>query len=140
MTKTKTAIFLSIAFCSACFAVPKSFDPYGLTTLQEGRGMRASSSAEDWANSNGDARAIQPGDTLVLADLEGPGVIRHIWNTINCKEYSFSKLLVIKIYWDGEEEPSVNCPLGDFFGVGHGMNVNFNSNPVRVSAEGVSRN
>jgi len=121
-------------------AVPKSFDPYGLTSLQPGRGMRASSSAEDWANSNGDARPIQPGETLLLADLKGPGIIRHIWNTISSMEYSFSKLLVLKIYWDGEKEPSVNCPLGDFFGVGHGMSINFNSNPVRVSAEGVARN
>ncbi|RKX47734.1 MAG: hypothetical protein DRP64_00210 [Verrucomicrobia bacterium] len=141
MANYKKTALLCIAFCTLHLATAsKFFDPYGLTTLQEGRGMRASSSAVDWANSNGDARGIQPGDTLVLADLEGPGIIRHIWNTVNCKEYSFSKLLVIKIYWDGEEDPSVNCPLGDFFGVGHGMNVNFDSNPVRVSADGVARN
>lgn len=131
-------LFFYASLCICSLAI--SYDPYGLTTLQPGRGMRASSSAEDWANSNGDARAIHPGETLVLADLKGPGIIRHIWNTVNSKEYGFSRLLVIKIYWDGEKDPSVNCPLGDFFAVGHGMSVNFNSNPIRISAEGLARN
>ena len=53
-------------------AILKSFDPYGLTTLQPGRGMRASSSAEDRTNSNGDARPIHPGETLILAELFVP--------------------------------------------------------------------
>ena len=98
--------------------------------------MRASSSAADWAVSNADARSIPPGETLVLAELKGPGMISHIWNTINSKEYCVSKQLVLRMYWDGEKDPSVVSPLGDFFGVGHGMNVNFDSTPVRVSADG----
>lgn len=113
---------------------------YNLASLQEGRGMRTSSSATDWANSNADARPIRPGQTLVLAELEGPGMIRHIWNTINSKEYGASRQIVLRMYWDGEKEPSVESPLGDFFGVGHGINVNVDSAVVRVSAEGLARN
>ncbi len=102
--------------------------------------MRASSSAADWAVSNADARPIQPGETLVLADLKGPGTISHIWNTISSKEYCVSKQLVLRMYWDDEKNPSVVSPLGDFFGVGHGMDVDFDSTPVRVSAGGRARN
>jgi len=58
-------------------------DPFGLTILRPGRGMRASSSAADWAVSNADARPIQPGETLVLAELKGPGTVSHIWNTLS---------------------------------------------------------
>jgi len=133
-------VLLSAIGCGESGSSQKAADPYGLTTLQPGRGMRASSSAADWANSNADARPIQPGQTLVLAELEGPGMIRHIWNTVSSKEYAFSKQLTLRMYWDGEKEPSVACPLGDFFGVGHGMNINFSSVPVQVSAEGLARN
>jgi len=51
----------------------------------------------------------------------------------------YSRLLTIRIYWDGEKEPSVQCPIGDFFGVGLGLERNVNSIPVRVSAEGRAR-
>jgi hypothetical protein len=141
----KTITVLVLTLTSVVSAAPdptglQAADPYGLTALHEGRAMRDSSSAVDWANSNGDARGIAPGETLVLAELEGPGVIRHIWNTINSQEYGASRNLVIRMYWDGEESPSVLSPLGDFFAVGHGMNIDVNSQPVRVTAEGLARN
>lgn len=112
----------------------------GLATLKEGRSMRASSSDANWQSGNGDARPIEPGATLVVAELEGPGVINHIWNTIASNERGYSRLLVLRMYWDGEEHPSVECPIGDFFGVGHGKDVPFDSLPVRVTSDGRGRN
>ena len=139
-TPSKKWTLLALTASALQISVFASLDPYGLTTLREGRTMRSSSSAEDWASDNTDKRRIAPGETLVIADLKGPGMINHIWNTVSSREYAFPKLLVIKIYWDGEEEPSVSCPLGDFFGVGHGISLNYNSQPIRVSAEGLARN
>ena len=52
-----------------------------LMLLGSGHSQRATSSNPD-LNSNGDDRSLAPGETLVLADLEGPGVIRHIWMTV----------------------------------------------------------
>lgn len=115
-------------------------DAVGLTQLRNGVGHRASSTAVEWKTSNADSRPIQPGETMTLAELEGPGMITHFWNTISSHEYANSRQMVLRFYWDGETEPSVLCPLGDFFAVGHGMNVNVDSWPVRVSAEGLSRN
>ena len=57
-------------------------------------------------------RTVQPGETLVLADVGGPGRIRHIWIADGCKA---DRRLVIRFYWDGAEKPSVEAPLGDFF-------------------------
>ena len=111
-----------------------------LAELQPGRTMRASSSDPNWHNGNGDARPIPPGETLVIADLEGPGEIRHIWNTIAAQERGYSRLVVLRMYWDGEDNPSVECPIGDFFGVGHGIDVPFESLPVTVTSEGRARN
>lgn len=57
---------------------------------------------------------IQPGETFTLCDIEGPGAIQHIWMTPT-GNWRWS---IIRIYWDDETEPSVECPVGDFFGMG----------------------
>jgi hypothetical protein len=54
---------------------------------------------------------IAPGETLTLADIEGPGAIQHIWMTPT-KLWRHS---IIRMYWDDEATPSVECPVGDFF-------------------------
>lgn len=65
------------------------------------------------------ARMIEPGNTVVLADIEGPGMIRHMWmTTYNVADTM--RGLVIRIYWEGQQHPSVEAPLGDFFGFAHG--------------------
>ncbi len=92
--------------------------------------MRASSSDPNWRNGNADSRPIEPGGTLVLADLKGPGMIAHFWNTIADREPFYSRLLTLRIYWDGEKNPSVESPIGDFFGVGHGLDK-----PLRFAAD-----
>ncbi|MCA9232136.1 MAG: DUF2961 domain-containing protein [Planctomycetales bacterium] len=113
----------------------------GLDSLQVGETMRSSSSdIWDWKNGNSDARPIGPGETLVIADLEGPGRIQHIWNTIAAEEPGASRLVVVRMYWDGEEQPSVEAPLGDFFVIGHGTERPVQSLPVMVSSEGRARN
>ena len=113
----------------------------GLERLQPGRTMRSSSSdIWDWKNGNADARGIEPGETLVIADLTGPGRIQHIWNTIAASEAGASRLVVLRMYWDGEKQPSVEAPLGDFFVIGHGTDRAMRSLPVMVSSEGKARN
>ena len=52
----------------------------------------------------------------------------------------YSRLLTLRIYWDGETQPSVECPVGDFFGIGHGVDQPFMSIPIRVTSEGRARN
>jgi hypothetical protein len=112
----------------------------GLEKLKEFQTMRASSSDPNWRNGNGDARGIAAGGTLTLAELEGPGRIAHIWCTIAHDAPFYSRLLTLRIYWDGEENPSVECPVGDFFGIGHGVDKAFTSLPIRVSSDGRGRN
>ncbi len=115
-----------------------SGDLAGLTMRREGEAFRASSSAEDM-ESNGDDVPIVPGGTLTLLDVDGPGMITHFWNTIAAFDPFCGRSVVLRIYYDGNERPSVVSPLGDFFGVGHGAEKSFSSTPVAVSSEGLSR-
>ncbi|RLD13772.1 hypothetical protein DRI50_06500, partial [candidate division KSB1 bacterium] len=110
-----------------------------LISQQNFQSHRASSSNPE-LNSNGDALSIAAGETIVLADVRGPGVISHIWATVASVDPFYGRSLVLRIYWDGNEQPSVQSPLGDFFGVGHGAFSSFNSLPVSVSSQGRALN
>ncbi len=72
---------------------------------------------------------IQPGKTFTLAEMEGPGAIQHIWMTPT-GNWRFS---IIRIYWDDESEPSVACPVGDFFGQGWNTYAQLTSLPICVN-------
>jgi len=76
---------------------------------------------------------IAAGATATLADIEGPGVIQHIWITTRPEAY---RTCVLRCYWDGETEPSVEVPLGDFFACGHGLRTLVNSMPIVVNPVG----
>ncbi len=112
----------------------------GLERLKNFETRRASSCQPDWRNANSDNIPILAGETATLAELEGPGKIVHIWLTISHPDPHYANQLTLRIYWDGESHPSVEAPVGDFFGVGHGLDRPFASLPIRVTAEGRARN
>ena len=72
---------------------------------------------------------IQPGETFDLADIEGPGAIQQIWMTPT-GNWRFS---ILRIYWDGQEQPAVECPVGDFFAMGWGEYAQLSSLAVCVN-------
>jgi len=78
------------------------------------------SSSREATGANADYRTVTPGQTLSILDVDGPGMISHMWFTINAPEPYHLKRIVMRIYWDGEESPSVEAPIGDFFGLGNG--------------------
>ncbi|MBN9502470.1 MAG: hypothetical protein BGO01_13725 [Armatimonadetes bacterium 55-13] len=92
------------------------------------------SSSWDQSGGNEDWRTIPAGTSHVLLDEAKPGCIRHIWLTVG-NDDSYPRKAVIRMWWDGEENPSVEVPLGDFFGIGHGIRKNFVSAPLQMSPE-----
>ncbi len=72
---------------------------------------------------------IKAGETFTLADIEGPGAIQHIWMTPT-GNWRFS---IFRIYWDHQENPSVECPVGDFFACGWGEYAQVSSLAVCVN-------
>lgn len=131
-------LFISII---ALMGVAGAQAPTGLDDLTrtlDWRAMRSSSANPDLSK-NGDARPVPPGETLVLLDADGPGVVNHIWCTINSPDIFHGRSHVVLVYYDGAEEPSVEVPLGDFFGVGHGAAENYASAVSAVSSHGRAR-
>ena len=118
---------------------PPRVDPGDLTTLEDFRARRASSNNPD-PESNDDSWRPIAGETVTLADLAGPGVITHLWVTVAANEYGWPRLLRLRVYYDGSATPGVDCPLGDFFGVGLGLERPIESLMVRDSSSGRSRN
>ena len=96
-------------------------------------------SSYDRSGGNRDSLTIEPGGTAVLAEVPGPGAIHHIWTTIAAEAF-YGRNLILRMYWDGETAPSVEAPVGDFFGVGHGLDRSFSSLPINCSSEGRARN
>ncbi len=76
---------------------------------------------------------IPAGQTVTLADIQGPGAIQHIWLTVHP---SWWRRLVLRIYWDDETDPSVEVPIGDFFANGWCERANVNSLPIAVNPAG----
>ena len=93
------------------------------------------SSSYDRSGGNADSRPIAPGETLTLLDAAGPGIITHIWFTIASDEKYHLKKLVLRAFWDGEATPSVETPVGDFFGLGLGQYVLYQSLPLQVAPD-----
>jgi hypothetical protein len=70
------------------------------------------------------ARVIAAGETVILADLMGPGTMRHIWATLPPSAVAL-RGVIIRIFWEGQRFPSVELPLGEFFGFAHGATPPF---------------
>lgn len=77
---------------------------------------------------------INAGETSTLMDVKGPGIIQHMWLVENIHAEKMGRGMVIRMYWDDEKEPSVECPALEFFAVGHGRVGTVNSLPVIVNA------
>ena len=136
-------------------ATNNSSGPMGsLAHPQNGRSMRATSTFREGADGNYDPNAppksdleeksnrdnfrVQPGQTHVIMDVEGPGVITHMWITfLGPEPHPWAKdgsanhqEMLLRIYYDGNERPGVEAPLGDFFGGCFGKRSEVISMPV----------
>lgn len=75
---------------------------------------------------------MEPGATHAMADIKGAGCIKQIWMTTRCYAPQYLLKHVLKMYWDGEENPSVRVPFGDFFGIGHATCKHYVSLPLSM--------
>src|SRR2546421_1979806 len=115
-------LFIALLLFTATAQVAIAQDPAtSLATLPQAKDyVQHRVSSYDRSGANADFRTIAPGDTLTVLDEAGPGLISHIWFTIASDDPDHLEQLVLRMYWDGETSPSVEAPIGDFFGLGLG--------------------
>ena len=120
--KSVTAIcFLSLLFLSSCNTgnradIVNLLSPAALPYLKNSKLILVSS--HDTSDGNADRISLLPGKRATILDVEGPGMITRIWLAIDSRDPSFLRRIVIRMYWDNESKPSVEVPIGDFFGNG----------------------
>jgi hypothetical protein len=139
MTSRPLAPALVLAAAAFAAAAAAQENPLEFTKLKDFTAERTSSSNPDPASNNDSLHPI-PGETMTLADLQGPGIVTHIWITVAANEYGWPRLLRLRVYYDGSPEASVDAPLGDFFAVGHGFERTVESSMIRASSDGRARN
>jgi hypothetical protein len=105
-----------------------------IATIRNAKSHRVSS--YDRTGGNRDFVVFGPDETKTVANLQGPGCIRHIWMTIGGDEPALGRRVVLRFFWDDEPHPSVEVPLTDFFGMGFGMFKEFTSAPLQMSPSG----
>jgi hypothetical protein len=116
-------------------AKTRSISPENFTGEKSKGGMATAGTGSGPSRDLGQGWKVSPSvkikakTTFTLADIEGPGAVQHIWMTpTGTWRYS-----ILRIYWDNEKEPSVECPVGDFFGMGWGKYAKLTSLAVNVN-------
>ncbi|MBI4325326.1 MAG: DUF2961 domain-containing protein [Chloroflexi bacterium] len=121
--KASACLFALLA--AAALAPGQDISLESLPALRDFESRRLTSA--DPSGRDEDWRFLEPGATLVLADIQGPGCIVHFRDNITSREPHHLQLHVLRMFWDGESEPSVEAPVGDFFGTGFGFTERFSS-------------
>ncbi|MGD8869310.1 MAG: DUF2961 domain-containing protein [Gemmatimonadales bacterium] len=135
-TRTPTAVLAALTLLTACSSRPEpALDGPFDHLLIPGPGAFQHISSYDTTGGNRDRLEIAAGDTAVLLDVRGPGVIRRIWITVSSRDPHYLRRIALKMYWDDESTPSVLAPLGDFFGNGFDRR-HYAALPMGVSSGG----
>jgi D-arabinan exo alpha-(1,3)/(1,5)-arabinofuranosidase (non-reducing end) len=92
--------------------------------------------SRDRSGAGNDFRRVNAGQTITLLDVHEAGIIRRFWMTAYPRSVSFHRQAILRMYWDGETTPSVEVPIGDFFGVGFGEQVDYQSLPLSETSGG----
>jgi hypothetical protein len=133
-TGITAAALLGLNASEASAARPDGDAPEELFAQARLRNYKARrSSSWDRSGGNADAVPVEPGQTATLLDISGAGVVTHIWFTISSQDRMHLKNLVLRAWWDGESTPSVEAPIGDFFGLGLGEYFVYQSELLAVA-------
>lgn len=92
-------------------------------TFENPTGERGAGGQTHAGRKGSPSRRVARGETVVLADLRGPGTLRHIWMTFPPAPPEIMRALWMEVFYDGAQEPSVSVPCLDFFGLPHGRPV-----------------
>lgn len=118
-------------------AQPSGNDLMAISQIKTGIRSKRVSSYDKTGNNNDRFEAIKPGDKRTLFEVNGAGMINHIWITIAPEPQHLNRNdIIIRMYWDGNTFPSVESPIGPFFGQGWSEEYPFFSQPLAAAPSG----
>lgn len=136
-TALKNVLLTTACFCLSLFATAQSspknlfeFDPnstprwssFENITAEKGKGGMENNGAKGHPSDG-----VEPGETEVLLNVKGQGIINRMWVTINDRSPEMLRSLKLEIFWDNEKKPAVSVPFGDFFGMGLGKTAKYDN-------------
>ena len=145
MPRMKTIVLLTVLFVTLLpTQAQELFNPAKRRSPRWASFENPSSAKGAAAQSNQSAKghafdSVKAGQSVVLLDYKGRGVIRRIWLTINDRSPEMLRSMTLAMYWDGAQKPAVLAPLGDFFSISHGQMCVF-ENALFSNPEGRSFN
>ena len=127
---------LVIVVLFGCMCLNETLRAQPIWQIGDYSSHRISSYDRSGANDDGNWKdKIKPGETRTIGDVKGPGIFKHIWMTIASNEPQHLKKIVLRMYWDDEKTPSVETPVGDFFGLGLGKYFLYESKFLSVGSQ-----
>ena len=96
-------------------------------TFENPTGARGAGGATHGGRKGAPSRRIAKGERVLLADIQGPGTINHLWLTVPMSTPERMRSLILEVFYDGADEPSISVPVLDFFGLAHGRAVAYHS-------------
>jgi hypothetical protein len=153
------AVVLGLAVSSGCVHGPQNVQPWSMEVLSPGLAngnpmalpmiTTARSRAITYENQKGEPGQggqkrggrkgapaydkFEPGTKFTMMDIDGPGIVKHIWITIPPGNVDHMRNVIVRMWWDHEEEPSVEAPFLDFFAQAHGLQKEMYSSLVTAT-------
>lgn len=142
MLKKTITFFTFSFFLQAAGQFTSAQDMDALMKIHPGRSRAITSTDSSFTGNADRIKYVKPGERKILADIAGPGIIRHIWltfsearpNWLEANGAAAPNEIVLRMYWDGAKKPAVEAPLGDFFASGFGRRREIKSVPVQVES------
>jgi hypothetical protein len=136
MKKNHTLLLLAVPILFSFHANPLSAQSAleNIASIKEGVKSKRISSYDRSGGNNDRFENIEPGETRTIAEIKGAGCINHIWITISPEAPELNRSdIILRMYWDGSEYPSVEAPIGPFFGQGWDETYPWASLPLAAS-------
>src|SRR5687767_3432927 len=131
------AIFVLVIISVDLVAQVSGNDMMSLAQIKTGMRSKRISSYDRSGNNNDRIEAIKPGEKKTLFEVTGAGMINHIWITIAPEPQHLNRNdIILRMYWDGNTFPSVESPIGPFFGQGWNEEYLFLSQPLTATPVG----
>jgi hypothetical protein len=116
-----------LLFAQELYTAPASGQATGWASFENPTSAKGQAGLENKGAKGHAFNVLKAGESITLLNVQGAGIVKRIWMTMTDQNPAMLRSLRLDMYWDGAAKPAVSVPVGDFFGVGLGRKVTFQS-------------